>query len=217
MHLLRLQVLYYCKFALNVISAMAMLLVLPQANASGLDDLKAFYANTKSVSANFVQVVTDKQGRKVQSVEGNMQLKRPNMFRWNYSQPYEQQMMSDGKKVWLYDVELAQVTVSDISKALGASPAALLAGDQNLDKKFTLTNINRQDDVAWISALPTVQDSGFEKILLGFSDGKISKMELLDSFGQFTKISFSNVVQNPSIADKEFKFNLPKGVDVVGE
>ncbi len=217
MHLLRLQGLNISKFAVNIMSATAMLLTFSFANANGLDDLKAFYANTKSVSANFSQVVTDKQGRKVQSVEGNMQLKRPNMFRWNYSQPYEQQMMSDGKKVWLYDVELAQVTVSEISKALGASPAALLAGDQNLDKNFTLSNINRQDDLAWISAVPTIQDSGFEKILLGFSDGKISKMELLDSFGQFTKISFNNVVQNPNIADKDFKFNLPKGVDVVGE
>lgn len=185
--------------------------------AAGLDDLQAFFRSTKSVSADFAQVVTDKQGRKVQQMQGTMKLKRPNQFRWDYSQPYEQQIISDGEKVWLYDVELAQVTVSEISKALGASPAALLAGDDSLEKNFTLANIDSKDDIAWISATPRLQDSGFEKILLGFSKGKISKMELLDSFGQFTKISFSHVVLNPTIADKVFKFNPPKGVDMVGE
>ena len=185
--------------------------------ADGLENLKQFYSDTKSVKADFTQVVTDKKGQKVQEVAGNMQLKRPNKFRWDYNKPYEQEIISDGKQVWLYDTELAQVTVRAVSKVLGASPAALLAGDDSLEKNFQLNNIDLKDNLNWINAVPRLPDSGFEKILLGFADGKLGKMELTDSFGHKTVITFSNVIQNPTIADKVFVFKTPKGVDVVGE
>lgn len=201
----------------KIVGAIAMVLSTHTANAGGLEDLNHFYTHTKSVSADFVQVVTNKQGGKIQEVQGVMLLKRPNQFRWDYQAPYAQQIMSDGKKVWLYDVELAQVTVNDISQGTGASPAALLAGDAHLEKNFTLTPIDKQDNIAWISATPKRPDSGFEKILLGFKAGQFHKMEFHDSFGQRTSISFSRVVQNPKVADKAFKFNLPKGVDMVGD
>lgn len=201
----------------KIVGAIAMVLSTHTANAGGLEDLNHFYTHTKSVSADFVQVVTNKQGGKIQEVQGVMLLKRPNQFRWDYQAPYAQQIMSDGKKVWLYDVELAQVTVNDISQGTGASPAALLAGDAHLEKNFTLTPIDKQDNIAWISATPKRPDSGFEKILLGFKAGQLHKMELHDSFGQRTSISFSRLVQNPKVADKAFKFNLPKGVDMVGD
>lgn len=187
------------------------------AQADGISSLKNFYNNTHSVHANFYQVVTDKQGRKVQEVYGEMQLKRPNKFKWDYNKPYEQQIISDGKQVWLYDTELAQVTVRAIDKALGSSPAALLAGDDTLEKGFKLSNIERKDSFDWVSAQPKVQDSGFEKIFLGFSDNKLQEMELVDSFGHQTHIVFSNIDVNPTINNKTFSFNPPKGVDVVGE
>lgn len=201
----------------KMLGAIAMVLFMHTASAGGLEDLKHFYTHTQSVSADFVQVVTNQQGGKIQEVQGVMLLKRPNQFRWDYQAPYAQQIMSDGKKVWLYDIELAQVTVNDISQGTGASPAALLAGDAHLEKNFTLTQIDKQDNIAWISATPKRPDSGFEKILLGFKAGQIHKMELHDSFGQLTSISFSRVMQNPKVADKALKFNLPKGVDMVGE
>jgi len=198
-----------------------LLLATPMAAmADGIASLKAFYADTSSVRADFTQVVTDKQGRKVQEVQGEMQLKRPNKFRWDYNKPFEQQIISDGKQVWLYDTELAQVTVRGISKALGSSPAALLAGGETLEKNFKLKNVDRKDELEWINAAPLEPDSGFEKILLGFSnagDHKLQKMELIDSFGHKTLIEFSNLTQNTTIADKVFVFKVPKGVDVVGE
>lgn len=187
------------------------------AQADGISSLKNFYNNTRSVHANFYQLVTDKQGRKVQEVYGEMQLKRPNKFKWDYNKPYEQQIVSDGKQVWLYDTELAQVTVRAIDKALGSSPAALLAGDDSLDKGFKLNNIDRKDNNAWVSAEPVVRDTGFEKILLGFNDNKLQEMELIDSFGHKTQIVFSEVEVNLPINNKTFLFKPPKGVDVVGE
>jgi outer membrane lipoprotein carrier protein len=187
------------------------------AKADGMSSLKNFYKQTQAVRANFHQLVTDRQGRKVQEVYGEMQLKRPNKFRWDYNQPFEQQIVSDGDKVWLYDIELAQVTVRPLGKALGSSPAALLAGDSNLEKNFKLNNVDSKDGIDWVNANPNNEDSGFEKILLGFKNDQLQEMQLVDSFGHQTKIVFSKLENNPVINNQVFLFKPPAGVDVVGE
>jgi len=194
-----------------------LLLIAQTVKADGMSSVKVFYEQTKSVRANFHQVVTDKQGRKVQEVDGEMQLKRPNKFRWDYHKPYEQQIISDGNQVWLYDTDLAQVTVRELSKSIGSSPAALLAGGEAIDKSFKLVNASRNDNLDWVSANPKDKESGFEKILMGFKDNKLQEMSLIDSFGHTTKITFSQVEVNPALEEKTFLFKPPKGVDVVGE
>lgn len=197
---------------------LACMLVMPLiAKADGTSSLKNFYDKTHAMRANFYQLVTDKQGRKIQEVYGQMQLKRPNKFRWDYNKPFEQQIISDGKQVWLYDTELAQVTVRELSKALGSSPAALLAGDDNLDKNFKLMNASRTDNLDWVIATPKDKDTGFEQISLGFKDNALQEMDLVDSFGHQTKIVFTKLESNPVIDAKTFLFKPPKGVDVVGE
>jgi len=196
----------------------ACMLVMPLiAKADGTSSLKNFYDKTHAMRANFYQLVTDKQGRKIQEVYGQMQLKRPNKFRWDYNKPFEQQIISDGKQVWLYDTELAQVTVRELSKALGSSPAALLAGDDSLDKNFKLVNASRTDNLDWVIATPKDKDTGFEQISLGFKDNALQEMDLVDSFGHQTKIVFTKLESNPVIDAKTFLFKPPKGVDVVGE
>lgn len=196
---------------------LSMLCVAQIAHADGMSSAKVFYEQTQSVRANFHQVVTDKQGRKVQEVDGEMQLKRPDKFRWDYSKPYEQQIISDGNQVWLYDVDLAQVTVSALNKSIGASPAALLAGGKAIEESFKLTNAVRKDNLDWVSANPKDKESGFENILMGFKDNKLQALSLIDSFGHTTKIVFSQVEVNPVLEEKTFLFKPPKGVDVVGE
>jgi len=185
--------------------------------ADGISSLKRFYDETHAMQADFYQVVTDKKGQKIQEVYGAMQLKRPNKFRWDYNKPFEQQIISDGAQVWLYDTELAQVTVRALSKALGSSPAALLAGDDSLEKNFKLVNTFRKDNLEWVSTNPKDLDSGFSKISLGFKADILQEMIMIDSFGQQTKIVFSNLIHNPVIDPKTFLFKAPKGVDVVGE
>ena len=185
--------------------------------ADGVSSLREFFSHTDVMRAKFHQVVTDVQGRKEQEVDGVMQLQRPNKFRWDYKKPYEQQIISDGKKVYLYDVDLAQVSTRDLSQAIGSSPAAMLAGGAAVEKSFTLKNAVRKDGLEWVLALPKNKESGFERVLLGFEDSKLQKMEIYDSFNHVTAITFSEIERNPKLLEATFLFTPPKGVDVVGE
>lgn len=187
------------------------------ANATGVDRLKAFYESTLSMKANFHQVVNDAQGKKVQEVTGKMELKRPGKFRWDYQSPYAQEIVGDGTRVWLYDPELNQVTVRAMGKVLGSSPAALLAGSKDIDKRFDFTNGSNDDGLEWVSATPKDKDSGFEKIELAFSKDMLKRMKLIDSFGHATTIEFSGFERNPKLEDQTFYFKPPSGADIVGE
>ena len=194
-----------------------MLLVSQAALADGVSSLRDFFNNTTTMRAQFSQVVNDKQGRKIQEVDGIMQLQRPNKFRWDYKKPYEQQIVSDGKQVFLFDTELQQVTIRELSKTLGSSPAALLAGGEAVEKSFILKNATRKDGLSWVLALPKDKESGFDRVLLGFKADKLRKMELYDSFNHITHITFNDVERNPTLQDATFLFTPPEGVDVVGE
>ncbi|MCB5183974.1 outer membrane lipoprotein chaperone LolA [Methylobacillus gramineus] len=201
------------KFLAILLMAMPLL-----AEAAGTESLKDFFKSTASMRARFHQVVTDAQGGKVQEVDGSMQLQRPGKFRWDYEKPYVQQIVGDGEKVWLYDPELNQVTVRALGKAIGSSPAALLAGAQDVERNFTVTSVTeRKDGLDWAQAIPKAEDSGFEKVLLGFKGDALQKMELHDSFGHVTAIQFSKMERNPAINSNTFKFVAPAGADVVGE
>ncbi len=202
---------------MSKIVAIILLLISQSALADGVSSLRDFFNNTTTMRAQFSQVVNDKQGRKVQEVEGTMQLQRPNKFRWDYKKPYEQQIVSDGKQVFLFDTELQQVTIRELSKTLGSSPAALLAGGEAVEKSFILKNATRKDGLTWVLALPKDKESGFDRVLLGFKADKLRKMELYDSFNHITHITFDDVERNPILQDATFLFTPPKGVDVVGE
>jgi outer membrane lipoprotein carrier protein len=191
--------------------------VTTSAIADGVSSLKEFYKNTDSMRAKFHQVVNDNKSRKIQEVEGSMQLQRPNKFRWDYNKPYEQQIVSDGKQVFLYDTDLQQVTMRDLSKAIGSSPAAMLAGGDAVEKSFILKNAVRKDGLTWVLALPKDKDSGFDRVLLGFKAEKLRKMEMYDSFNHATLITFDDVERNPILDPETFLFTPPKGVDIVGE
>jgi outer membrane lipoprotein carrier protein len=179
--------------------------------------LKAFYQTTPAMKAQFKQTVLDRKGQKVQEVTGIMQLLRPGKFRWDYAKPYVQIIVGDGQKIWLYDPDLDQVTVRKLDKMLGSSPAALLAGSQDIEKFFDLKDAGRQDELEWVEATPREKDGSFDHVLLGFKGEQLAEMELHDTFGQTTVIEFSNVERNPRISPKAFSFVPPRGADVVGE
>lgn len=185
--------------------------------ADGIEHLKEFFQSTTSMRALFHQTVLDSKGRKVQEVNGSMQLQRPGKFHWDYYKPYLQLIVGDGEKVWLYDPELNQVSVRTLDKALGSSPAALLAGDKEIEKTFVLKNEGLQDGLEWVSATPKNTESGFERVLLGFKESQLQEMELHDNFGHITVIEFSKLERNPKLEPQSFHFVPPAGADVVGE
>lgn len=194
------------------------LLVPCLAQAEPVQRLQTFFQSTASMRAQFKQTVLDNQGRKVQEVTGVMQLQRPGKFRWDYNKPYVQIVVGDGKKVWLFDPELNQVTVRPLDKVLGSSPAALLAGQRDIDKIFTLKTDVRQDQLDWVEVTPKdQQESGFEHMFLGFNGEQLQEMELHDNFGQTTVIEFSKLERNPKLNPQAFRFVPPKGADVVGD
>lgn len=195
-----------------------LLVLLPAlAHADPVARLKSFYQTTPAMKAQFKQTVLDRKGQKVQEVTGTMQLLRPGKFRWDYQKPYVQLIIGDGRKIWLFDPELSQVTVRPLDKMLGSSPAALLAGSQEVEKAFTLKDAGRQDELEWVEATPKEKDGSFDHVLLGFKGELLAEMELHDSFGQTTVIEFARVERNPKLNPKAFEFTPPAGVDVVGE
>jgi outer membrane lipoprotein carrier protein len=187
------------------------------AAATSVDALKALLQQTTTARAHFAQMVLDKNLKTLQQATGTMQFSRPGKFRWEYDKPHEQVIVSDGAKVWLYDKDLNQVTVRRLDRALGSSPAALLAGSNNIDKDYTLTALGNQDGLDWLEALPRTPDTVFEKIRLGFGKSGLEAMEMRDQFGQVTVIKFSTIERNPKLPPETFRFTPPKGADVISE
>jgi len=193
-------------------------LVSVNAHAAATDRLKTFVAASHSAQANFTQELKDKSGKRLQSASGTMQFERPGKFRWEYRKPYEQLIVGDGKKFWLYDIDLNQVTVKKLDAALGGSPAALLSGNNEIERGFVLKDIDEREGLEWLQAIPKSSDTNFAKILMGFNaSSELVAMELHDTFGHRTMLHFSEFKNNPSLSPQLFKFTPPKGADVLGE
>ena len=192
-------------------------LISPPGAASGLDQLHAFLTGTQSAQGAFKQVVVNKDGRTTQTTSGTFAFQRPGKFRWTYEKPFDQLIVGDGEKVWVYDRDLNQVIVRKLDAALGATPAALLAGDNALEKNFTLLAGGESDGVQYVAATPKSAESQFTRIRLGFVDELPRSMQLIDAFGQTTELTFSDVRRNPKIATDAFEFKPPKGADIVGQ
>jgi outer membrane lipoprotein carrier protein len=142
---------------------------------------------------------------------------RPGLFRWVYAKPVDQVIVGDGERVWIHDRELNQVTVRKLSRALGSTPAALLAGSADIEKAFELSEAGTKDGLEWLEATPREREAGFERIRMGFDATGLKAMELADHFGQTTVLRFSNLVRNPKVDRSEFRFEPPKNADVLGE
>lgn len=185
--------------------------------AGAVDDLKQFLNGTRTLRAEFSQMVVSKGGRKPQQSSGVLSISRPGKLRWEIIKPYPQLMVGDGEKFWIYDQELAQVTVKKTGQALGSTPAALLSGNNDLERNFSLKELPEADGFAWVEAIPKIAESGFDKVRLGLAGKQLKAMELHDSFGQITHLRFSAMELNLPLPAANFKFVPPAGVDVVGE
>jgi len=195
----------------------ATLTIAGTAHAAALDQFKTFVANTKSAKGEFTQQQQRKSanGKATPASSGSFVFARPGKFIWNYQKPYEQLLQADGDQLYIYDKDLNQVTVKKLGNALGSSPAAILFGSNDLEKNFTLSEAGTRDGLEWLNAVPKARDTTFEQISIGLRDGIPQAMELKDTFGQTSVLKFTNFQRNPSLGAQQFKFEMPKGADVI--
>ena len=194
----------------------ALLLSAQGAFAGGLDRLRAFVQDTKSGEAQFTQTnLSAKSGQAGSTSSGLFQFSRPGRFRWEYQKPYPQTIVGDGQTLWIWDPDLKQVTRKKLSNSLGSTPAAILAGDNALEKGFSLQEDGQSDGLEWVLAIPKTRDSGFERVRLGFDGISLARMELHDNFGHTILIRFSGFKMAPHFAPDTFHFTPPPGADVI--
>ena len=187
------------------------------AQAGPIEKMREFIQQTRSARAVFTQTVADSSGQISQKSSGTVQFQRPGKFRWTYSKPYEQLIVGDGETLWIYDKDLNQVTQRKLDKALGSSPAALLAGADDIEKYFSLNAIGKKGKLDWLEVRPYDEDSLFDKVRMGFNKNTLEIMELFDHFGQKTTILLSRLERNPVTPADTYTFIIPDGADVVTE
>lgn len=184
------------------------------ARADAVDTLQTFVREVKSGKAAFTQTVTSPDGAKKKVSSGTFEFMRPNRFRFAYTKPFEQTIVADGEKVWIHDADLNQVSSRRITQALGATPAAILAGG-DLAQSFELSALPTQEGIAWAEAKPKARDGAFQSVRVGFRGQVLSAIEIVDGFGQRSLLQFSDWVPNAAIPPEAFRFTPPAGADVI--
>src|SRR4051812_2547775 len=188
-------------------SLLAVCLLFPAiAHAAAGESFKSFLKGTQTARGTFEQKVHDRSGKLTQESKGSFVFHRPGKFRWVYDKPIDQVIVGDGERVWIHDRGLNQVTVRKLSRALGSTPAALLAGSADLDKAFDLADAGAKDGVEWMEAKPRDKEAGFDRIRMGFGAQGLQSMELTDNFGQTTVLRFTKVERNAKVDASEFRF-----------
>jgi len=198
-------------------AAFALVCVTSVASAGGIAQLRQFVDTARSAQGEFEQTVFAASGRKPQRASGSFVFARPGKFRWTYDKPYPQVLVSDGDKLWSWDRDLNQVTVKRLGDALGSTPAAILAGDDAIERNFELAEAGSSDGLEWVHAKPRQADSSFESMRMGFAGGNLKRMELKDNFGQTTLIEFRSLVAGARPDPAQFRFVPPPGADVIGD
>jgi len=199
---------------LRVVAAALLAMSTALAHADAVDTLKEFVRDVKSGRSTFTQTVTAPDGIKKKSSSGSFEFVRPNRFRFAYTKPFEQLIVADGQKVWIYDADLNQASSRKFSAALGATPAALLAGG-SLDKDFELAPLPAKDGLEWVSATPKSKEGSFKSVRVGFRGKDLAAVEIVDAFDQRSLLQFSQFAPGVAIAPETFQFKPPPGADVV--
>jgi len=180
-----------------------------------IQQLRVFLENTQSLSARFQQKLVDEYGGLMQQSAGTLNMQKPGKFRWDYILPYSQNIISNGKKIWMYDSELEQVNVRPYDQ-MKSSPVNLL-DNQKLDDQFILESLPFTENQHWVRLTPKSAESDFKKMLVGLQNGKIKSMRFRDNFNQQTDIEFEQLVVNPKFKKDNFEFVAPEGTDVMGD
>lgn len=199
---------------LMALAALALVSVVPAASADAVDTLRDFVRDVKTGQAAFTQTVTSADGTRKKTSSGEFEFQRPNRFRFSYVKPFQQLIVADGQKVWMWDADLNQASSRRIAQALGSTPAALLAG-ASLEPDFMLSAEPSKDGLDWALALPRAKDGAFQSMRVGFKGKDLSVVEITDSFGQRSRLDFLRFNANVAIAAERLRFVPAAGADVI--
>jgi len=202
---------------LKAISILLLCMTLPVAAATGPEQMRRFLDSVTTLQAQFEQSVLNEQKSAASRAQGTFYLKRPNQFRWDYSEPESQQIVADGRQIWLYDPDLEQVSVTFQRKALNGTPAMLLISGEPVEKAFEVIDIGNSQGLDWVELIPRDEESQFIRILLAFTNDELRRMEMADKFGQTTRFQFYNIEHNPAFASTFFQFERPDNVDLYNQ
>ncbi|NOX27714.1 MAG: outer membrane lipoprotein chaperone LolA [Gammaproteobacteria bacterium] len=207
----------------RIVKMIACLLVaiLPSVSVSAeeaKDKLDRFVLDLASMRAGFVQTVIDANGTIVDESEGTMSMLRPGRFRWDYTLPYEQHIITNGKRLWIYEPDLDQVTIKPYEAGVGETPALLLSGDSSVFERFTVSELEITDsDYEWLLLKPLDQESGYESIQMGFDENGFKVVRFSDDFGHHTQLEFIDIEANVTLAEDEFEFQEPEGIEIISD
>jgi outer membrane lipoprotein carrier protein len=176
-----------------------------------------FLNDVRTLTADFRQELWTADQRLLQTETGTLSLARPNRFRWTYTAPSELTVVADGEQLWIYDVELAQVTVAPFDDSVGSSPAMLLSGDRSVREGFEVVETYTLDGLDWVKLVPKMGGSDFTSVRIGFRGAAPARLELVDGLNQVTLIEFEGLTLNPELEPNAFQFEVPAGVDVIGD
>ncbi len=201
---------------MKTLIALLFCLVSSMAYADNLtaNQLEHFIARAKNIQAEFTQTALNESGKAIQTSHGYFYLQQPGKFRWNYTVPYSQEIVSNNGKVWFYDADLEQVIIKKIDQSIGDTPALLLSGSIDLKEKYTMSTQEIKNGVLWLKLSPKNHGSSFKYILVGLKNKILYGMELSDNFGQLTRIIFSNMTFPKTFAPRLFEFIAPEGTDI---
>jgi outer membrane lipoprotein carrier protein len=201
---------FFLAFLFALLSALAA----PAFAGNGPERLQAFLDQVRSLRAEFQQSLFDEDARQLDQASGMVYIQRPGRFRWDYTEPYLQEIVGDGEQVWIYDSELQQVTVRPLDDALGDTPVMLLSSDRPVEESFQVRAMDGPDGYEWAGLKPLGDQISFTEIRLGFEGDSLRIMELKDAFGQLTRLRFVNMERNPELDPTLFQFTPPEGADI---
>jgi chaperone LolA len=202
--------------------ALVLLTVCGSANAqsevtidSGYVALDRFFISLKTLQASFTQTVRDSREQVIDSSSGKLVIKKSGKFRWDYAKPNAQTIVCDGQRIWLYDPELAQVTIRRADLSLNGTPAMLLSGEGKLGDSFEVEHVEQRDGMMVINLAPKRLDTDFKQLQIALRKDQLVAMSLTDKLGQVTLLQFTQLKRNAGVADSLFTFVAPRGVDVI--
>ena len=181
------------------------------------DPLAFFLEKLESFQADFKQTLTNEQGELLETSTGKVYMQNPGRYRWEYEEPYVQLLITDSQTLWIYDKDLEQVTIKDVSNAIDNTPAAIISGKKNINENFVVVNMGVIEGYDWIELTPRDIESQYRTVKIGFDKNNLGMMILNDNLGQLTRIDFLNPVRNQRFGGPLFTFELPEGVDVIDE